>query len=100
MSGEKLLGWKEIPIAGVPFKSSLEYKTGDWRAFRPIIDHNKCIKCLLCNIYCPDMSIKVEWDETGKRPVKVNVDYEYCKGCGICADICPVKAIKMEPEVR
>jgi len=93
-------GWKEIPIAGVPFISSLEYKTGDWRVFKPVIDDNKCIKCLLCNIYCPDMSIKVRWDETGNRALGVYVDYEYCKGCGICADICPVKAITMVKEER
>ena len=27
-SEEKLLGWREIPIAGVPYKPSTEYKTG------------------------------------------------------------------------
>ena len=59
MSGAELKKWYEIPIAGVPWKFSTEYKTGDWRSKRPIIDHSKCIKCLFCYIYCPEMAIKV-----------------------------------------
>jgi len=41
-------GWKSIPIAGLILEpgSSLKYKTGDWRAFRPVIDAEKCINCL------------------------------------------------------
>jgi len=93
---EKLLGWKELPIGALPIKFSTEYKTGDWRSFRPIIDDGKCIKCLICEIFCPEMAIKVEWDNG--RPKRVYVDYDYCKGCGICAAECPVKAITMEPE--
>jgi len=83
---------REIPLGGVGFKLSTEVKTGDWRAMRPVIDQNKCTKCLLCWLYCPEPAII--WDG-----VKVEVDYNYCKGCGICAHECPVKAISMIPEV-
>ena len=91
MSAEKP-GWKSLPIAGVLLepKSSLKYKTGDWRGpFYPTIDYNKCTKCLLCWIYCPDGAIERVGDG-----VKINLDY--CKGCGICVSECPVKAISME----
>ena len=86
-----LRGWREIPIGAVSFKLSLEYKTGDWRANRPVINQEKCTKCMTCWVYCPDMAII--WDGE-----KVTVNYDYCKGCGICAEECPVKAITMEPE--
>jgi len=95
LSEEAKPGWKSIPIAGILLEpgSAMKYKTGDWRAFRPIIDDEKCTRCLLCWIYCPDGAIIRE--EKGVR-----VDYEYCKGCGICANECPVKAITMVEERR
>jgi pyruvate ferredoxin oxidoreductase delta subunit len=65
-------------------------KTGSWRAFRPIIDVEKCTGCGLCSIYCPEPAI-----HKGK-PAKI--DYDYCKGCGICANECPFHAITMVPE--
>ena len=95
MSEESKPGWRSIPIAGILLEpgSALKYKTGDWRAFRPVIDKEKCVNCLLCWIYCPDGAII-------REEKKVSVNYEYCKGCGICANECPVKAITMEEERR
>jgi pyruvate ferredoxin oxidoreductase delta subunit len=91
-SNEKT-GWKSLPIGGVLQEagSSLKYKTGDWRAFKPVVDKEKCANCLLCWIYCPDSAIvrKEKW---------VEVNYDYCKGCGICAHECPLKVIKMVEE--
>ncbi len=83
--------WKKLPIAGLPYKLSLEYRTGDWRALRPVIDYSKCTSCMLCWLFCPDMAIL--WD--GK---KVWINYDYCKGCGICEHECPLGAIRMVPE--
>ncbi|RJS87657.1 4Fe-4S dicluster domain-containing protein [Candidatus Bathyarchaeota archaeon] len=82
-------------MAGVLLEpgSAMKYKTGDWRAFRPIIDEEKCINCLLCWIYCPDGAVI-------REEKKVSINYEYCKGCGICANECPVKAITMVEEKR
>jgi pyruvate ferredoxin oxidoreductase delta subunit len=68
-------------------------KTGFWRTFRPTIKKEKCTRCLLCWIYCPDACIKRGADDT------VEIDYEYCKGCGICANECRVGAIEMKREV-
>ncbi|MEM3736519.1 MAG: 4Fe-4S binding protein [Candidatus Bathyarchaeia archaeon] len=86
-------GWRDLPLGGYILEpgSALEYKTGDWKAFKPIVDENACVNCLLCWIYCPDAAIK-------RRDKKVYVDYDYCKGCGICAQVCPVHAIKMIEE--
>ncbi|RLI04593.1 hypothetical protein DRO38_00920 [Candidatus Bathyarchaeota archaeon] len=95
LSEESKPGWKSIPMAGVLLEpgSAMKYKTGDWRAFRPIIDEEKCINCLLCWIYCPDGAVI-------REEKKVSINYEYCKGCGICANECPVKAITMVEEKR
>lgn len=67
-------------------------KTGSWRVFKPVLDKDKCVKCLRCWIYCPEGCIKRNEDDT------IEIDYDYCKGCGICANVCKVKAIKMEKE--
>jgi len=93
VSEEGKLGWKSLPIGGLLLEpgSSVKYKTGDWRASRPVVDPNKCTNCLLCWIYCPDMAIM-----RGEKVVEIN--YDFCKGCGICAAECPVKAITMEEE--
>ena len=100
MSQNKLLGWKDIPIASIIPEpaTAKKYRTGDWRTFRPVIDLDKCIGCLLCWIYCPDASIKV-MDVNGKVD-RVEIDYEHCKGCGICANECPTKAISMVREEK
>ncbi|MHA2059218.1 MAG: 4Fe-4S binding protein [Candidatus Ranarchaeia archaeon] len=68
-------------------------KTGDWRTYRPEIDYNKCIRCKLCWLYCPEGSIK--W--VNNQPV---IDYKYCKGCGICWKQCNSKAIEWKKESR
>jgi len=84
-------GWKEISPAGVCWKSSKTYLTGDWKSFTPERDVKKCTKCLLCTIYCPDCAIR--WNaEKGD----IEFDMNFCKGCGICANECPTKAIAMK----
>lgn len=92
---EKKLGWRSLSIGGYLLEpgSAMKYKTGDWRAFKPVIDQKKCINCLLCWIYCPDSAII-------RLEKYVDVNYDYCKGCGICANECPVKCITMVEEER
>ena len=72
--------------------NSKEFLTGDWRSKRPVVDHDKCINCLTCWIFCPDDSIIVK---DGKME---GFRYSHCKGCGICATQCPKDAIQMIPE--
>ncbi|MFH0749031.1 MAG: 4Fe-4S dicluster-binding protein [Candidatus Bathyarchaeota archaeon] len=97
MSEEKSLAekmklpWDKMPIGGAMFQpgTAVEYKTGDWRVLvKPVINHEKCIMCLFCWIFCPDVSIQ-------RSEKSVDVDYDHCKGCGICANECPVKCIDM-----
>ena len=85
----------EIPIGGMITEAgcSVNFRTGNWRAMRPIVDHSKCVHCMLCVNYCPDAAILVTKD--GKRG---KFDLDYCKGCGICANQCPVKCIEMHQE--
>ncbi len=85
-------GWREIPIGAVILEpgNSRDYKTGTWRTFRPVKDDKKCVRCLLCLIYCPEGAIKVN--------DKVEIDLDFCKGCGICANECPRGAIEMKEE--
>ena len=72
-------------------RSSMETKTGSWRAFKADIDYKKCITCGICWSYCPEPAIYL-------KDKKYTVDYDFCKGCGICATECPVKAITMVRE--
>ncbi|HDI75469.1 MAG: ferredoxin [Thermoprotei archaeon] len=89
-----LKGWKEIPIGGMILEpgNSVNFKTGDWRAMKPVIDKSKCVKCLMCWTLCPEPAI-IRHDDNS-----VDINYDFCKGCGICAKICPRKAITMVPE--
>ncbi len=91
-------GWKAIPIGGMILKAgnAVEYKTGGWRAFRPIWDGERCIHCLQCWAMCPDSSVIVK---DGKM---IGIDLAFCKGCGICAEVCPdkVKCIDMLVEAE
>ncbi len=69
--------------------------TGSWRVERPEIDYDRCTRCGICFVRCPDGAIAL--DERG-YPV---IDYDHCKGCMICWDQCPVRgAIEKKKEVR
>ncbi|MCD4801161.1 MAG: 4Fe-4S binding protein [Methanococcoides sp.] len=74
--------------------STLVNKTGGWRTFRPVFDYDKCIKCKLCELLCPDMSVDARDDGF------FEFNYDFCKGCGICANECPTDAIEMVLEEK
>ena len=83
----KQKGWRDLPAGSVVLEggSAVKFKTGSWRAFRPVWKEENCIHCLFCWVYCPDMAVKVK---AGKR---AEFDYDFCKGCGICELECPGK---------
>ena len=87
----KLKSWKEVVVGAKIIESgtALEYKTGDWATFIPVVERDKCSHCLLCWLYCPDAAIIQKPDGF------FTADLDYCKGCGICAHECWPRAIKM-----
>ncbi|OGF20933.1 pyruvate synthase [Candidatus Falkowbacteria bacterium RBG_13_39_14] len=75
--------------------STKSNKTGGWRTFRPVFNHDKCVGCGNCERVCPE---GVCFAVFGKKYFECDLDY--CKGCGICAKECPAGAIKMEREEK
>ncbi|GAA0181706.1 4Fe-4S binding protein [Clostridium sediminicola] len=53
----------------------------------PVVDHEKCTVCGICEKNCPYFAIT---NESGK----IIINQEKCFGCGLCESRCPVKAIK------
>ncbi len=82
--------YKDIPI-GLAAGGRPQRHTGDWRSFVPVVDMEKCTRCGLCVLYCPEACIVM--DDAG-----IQFDLDYCKGCGICDNECNVDAITMERE--
>jgi pyruvate ferredoxin oxidoreductase delta subunit len=62
------------------------------RTIRPFWDLERCTKCGVCYLFCPDAA--VVRDEDGY----FDMDPEYCKGCGICHQECWFGAIEMVEE--
>ena len=91
---EDELTWKDLEIGSIVTEpgSASQYQTGTWRSERPIIDLDKCNKCGLCYIFCPDAAI--EMNDEGYPELNLF----YCKGCGICSAECPTKAITQVEE--
>ncbi len=85
---------EKLPIAPISYPCiGASGKTGTWRKYKPVIDKSKCVKCLLCWLYCPEGAIVRDEEDN------VSINYDFCKGCGICANECPRKAITMVEEV-
>jgi pyruvate ferredoxin oxidoreductase gamma subunit len=88
----------ENPVLGSPeilhTGNAVLKKTGNWRVEEPVFNLDKCSRCGLCLVLCPDGAISLN---PQAYPV---VDYDHCKGCMICAQICPPKAIDTRKEVK
>ena len=82
--------WKDIEVGFVVQPGGARnYRTGDWRSQKPSYNCDRCVKCGVCYVYCPDAAIKIRGDGY------VEVNEFYCKGCGICARECWTGAFKM-----
>lgn len=86
--------WSEVTPGCMVFSpgNAAEYKTGSWRAKRPELHTEKCIKCGICYIFCPEGCIAENTDGY------FTANLDYCKGCGICAQECWPGAISMHEE--
>ncbi len=91
---ESELTWKDLEIGAIVTEpgSARQYQTGYWRSQRPIYDFKRCIKCGICQIFCPEGCI--EQNAEGY----FEADLFYCKGCGICDRECWTKVITMVEE--
>jgi len=74
--------------------NSPERKTGNWRQFRPVLLREKCTRCWICFVRCPEAAISLDAND---YPV---VDYNECKGCLLCVHECPTHAFTTEKERR
>jgi pyruvate ferredoxin oxidoreductase delta subunit len=86
--------WQEVNPGCMVFEpgSASEYHTGTWRSQKPVTNNEKCIKCGICYIFCPEGCIHEGADGY------FSADMDYCKGCGICAHECWPAAISMVEE--
>lgn len=93
---DALQSYKDLEIGGEIAEpgNSVEFETGNWRTSgRPATDYEKCIKCGLCWLLCPDIAYS-KTDEGF-----YNWDGRFCKGCAICVVECPKNAIEMKGEL-
>ncbi len=68
--------------------------TGSLRIVRPLVNYSECIKCRICEKYCPSNVIEIK--PSDEQCVKIN--WEFCKGCGVCANVCRTNCIEMVEE--
>lgn len=77
-----------------PPREHAEWRLPEWakRFFkdalttRPVIDHQACIQCGLCQGHCPQEAIETVGD-------KLTIDYRTCIRCFCCQEFCPEGAI-------
>lgn len=102
---------KGLTKISVPFKKPLNVsaKVPDFikkaisslMIIEPIIDQNKCKKCLVCYNHCPAKTIKVinkkikEKDGTILKKI-VKIDLNKCIHCFCCHELCPHDAINLK----
>jgi pyruvate ferredoxin oxidoreductase delta subunit len=67
-----------------PVRNEL-FKKYSTRTMRPVVDFEKCTKCTLCWLNCPDASFDVTPEGT------YDANLEACCGCGVCEAVCPVE---------
>jgi pyruvate ferredoxin oxidoreductase delta subunit len=91
---ENELTWKDLEIGAIVTEpgNAREYRTGDWRSQKPKYDFTKCIKCGVCQIFCPEGCIEQNTDGF------FEANLFWCKGCGICFRECPTGVISMIEE--
>lgn len=86
--------WQELLPGSIVTEagSAKQYRTGDWKSEHPVWDNQKCIKCGICYLFCPEGCIGQNKDGY------FEANLYYCKGCGICARECWTGAITMVEE--
>ena len=91
---ESEMTWRDLEIGNIVTEpgSARSYQSGGWRSQRPTYKFERCIKCGICAMYCPEGCIATN------KEGNFEADMFYCKGCGICAKECWTKVISMVDE--
>jgi pyruvate ferredoxin oxidoreductase gamma subunit len=91
---EVLPSWRELLPGSVIIEpgNAKAYRTGDWKSAHPVWNNQRCIKCGICYLFCPEGCVREKQDGY------FEADLYYCKGCGICARECWTEAINMVEE--
>ena len=79
---------------GDEVKGAVCFEALQWRDRRPVWDKDRCFKCGICYVSCPDAAIVLMEDGF------YGVDDSRCKGCGVCAQSCINEVIVMKPEEK
>lgn len=87
----RYIGDAGVPVIREPGNAA-EVKKGTWRTYKPIFVKEKCTKCKLCFIYCPEAAIR--WNDGPEW------DYDLCSGCMICYNECNFKAIEKKRDLH
>ncbi len=91
-SSRKMFDESKIPNDLCPIATEFfDMQVGDWRAERPIVHIERCVKCGICWAFCPTQCIE-------EKEKHFEPSLKHCKGCGICAQECPHNAIEMIEE--
>src|SRR5262249_3553356 len=77
--------WRATPSIYAVANSPARH-TGSWRQFRPVLHPERCSRCWVCFVRCPEAAITLDRDNYP------SVDYDVCKGCLLCVHECPTHA--------
>ena len=78
---EEVEGWD----AGYRPGRNPTFKKFSTRTMRPVVDFEKCTKCTLCWLQCPDSCFDITPDGL------YDANMQACCGCGVCEAVCPVE---------
>jgi pyruvate ferredoxin oxidoreductase delta subunit len=81
--GEAMVDAKTGQTGGYRPARNPTFKKFTTRTMRPVVDFEKCIKCTLCWLQCPDSCFDVTPDGL------YDANLEACCGCGVCEAVCP-----------
>jgi pyruvate ferredoxin oxidoreductase delta subunit len=81
--GQKITDPVTGQVGGFRAARNPTFKKWATRTMRPVVDFDKCIKCTLCWLACPDSVFDVTPDGF------YDANMEACCGCGVCEAVCP-----------
>ena len=90
MAKNNNLKQNSLPLSGqIPIVDNF-YSNEDFQFEKPVWDNEKCIRCGVCYLSCPDSAIH------RNKEGYYEADLKLCKGCGLCSANCWTGCIAME----